>query len=248
MLHSGANKAVNDAFLTLYDTYLANDRPPTTQASAKAVMKQYENGNLTAKQLADLVSAFYKAISDHQDVSQEQAAWLSNVECTEDHWKKLGYLEYGDHLTAIDPHGNARKMVNIHRENVRRKAIAINNVQECWAHSPELRELVPANEGDGKWRSFASLAKATDGAPEVAKYCLNKALLARLQCGKTGRGATHFFTGPGLIKVRKMAATIDWAARPWDKERYERISDYRLKIYRGIVLPKTKYPTPITAV
>ena len=39
-----------------------------------------------------------------------------------------------------------------------------------------------------------------------------------------------------------MAVTMDWTARPWDRERYERISEYNLKIYRGVVLPKMKYP------
>ena len=85
MLRYGANKAVNDAFFTLCDTYLAGDRPPTMQACAEAEMEQYEDGDLTAEQLADFVSAFYEAIGDHQDVSQEQAAWLSSVERRIDH-------------------------------------------------------------------------------------------------------------------------------------------------------------------
>ena len=54
------------------------------QASAEA-HKRYEDGDLTAKQLADFVSASYEATSDNQDVSQEQAAWLSSVECKKDH-------------------------------------------------------------------------------------------------------------------------------------------------------------------
>ena len=60
-------------------------------------------------------------------------------------------------------------MIGIHRKTVQCKTNAINTVQECWEHSPEPRELVAANEREGWWRSFASLAKATDGAPEVEK-------------------------------------------------------------------------------
>ena len=39
-----------------------------------------------------------------------------------------------------------------------------------------------------------------------------------------------------------MTSTIDWTARPWDREDYERISHYSLKLYRGVLLPNTKYP------
>ena len=116
-----------------------------------------------------------------------------------------------------------------------------------WSGSPELLELVAANEGEGRWRGLASLARATDGAPGVAKYCLNKALLARLptRYGKAGRSATNLFTVPDFIEARKIAMAMDWTARParpWDEERYERISESNLKIYRGVLLPKTRYP------
>ena len=79
-LRSGTSKTVSDTFLTLYNTYLANDMPPTMQASAKAAMKQYDDGDLTAQQLADCMSAFYETVSDLQDASQKQKAWLSRME------------------------------------------------------------------------------------------------------------------------------------------------------------------------
>ena len=109
-------------------------------------------------------------------------------------------------------------MIDSYQDTVRRKTNAIDTVHECWSASPELLELAAANEGAGKWRSLASLARATDGAPEVAKYCLNKALLARLpsQYGKAGRGAAKSsgFTRPDFIEARKMAVTMDWTVRP----------------------------------
>ena len=96
-------------------------------------------------------------------------------------------------------------------------------MHECWSASPELLELAAANKEVGKWRSLASLVRATDGVPEVAKYCLNKALLARLpsQYGKAGCGAAKFsdFIRPDFIEARKMAVTMDRTVRPWDKER-----------------------------
>ena len=99
------------------------------------------------------------------------------------------------------------------------------------------------NEGLGKWMSLASLARATDGTPEVAKYCLNKALLAGLGlwCGETGRSTAYFFAKPDFMDARKVAVTMDWTARLWGKEHYEWISEFYLKIYRGLLLPKTKY-------
>ena len=92
------------------------------------------------------------------------------------------------------------------------------------------------------WMGLAILARATDRAPKVAKYCLNLAILTRIQSKKTGRGAASFFTGPDFIEAKEMATTIDWATRSWDKECYEQVSEHSLKMYRGLILPKTKYP------
>ena len=89
---------------------------------------------------------------------------------------------------------------------------------------------------------LASLARATDRAPEVTKYCLNLAILARIQSKKTGRGVASFFTGPDFIEVKKIVTTIAWATRPWDGEYYEQVSEHSLNMYRGLVLPKTNYP------
>ena len=88
------------------------------QACAEAEMERYEDGDLTAEQLADFVSAFYEAIGDHQDASQEQAAWLSSVERRIDHWEKLGYSEYEHYLAAINPHGKARNMIDSYKVTI----------------------------------------------------------------------------------------------------------------------------------
>ena len=85
--------------------------PTTMQASAEAVMKQCEDGELTAQLLAGCMSAIYEAVSDRQDATQEQAAWLSSMEREKDHWKKHGYLEYEHYLATVDPHGKARNMI-----------------------------------------------------------------------------------------------------------------------------------------
>lgn len=127
------------------------------QASAKAVLKRYSDGDLTTQQLADCICAFYE-----DEISQENAACLSSVEREKNHWKKLGYLERGHFLAAIDPHGKAMTMIDLHGETVRRKARAINTAHECWPDSPE---LVAATEGESKWVNLASLVKAADGAP-----------------------------------------------------------------------------------
>ena len=106
--------------------------------------------------------------------------------------------EYEDYLAAIDPHGKARSIINAHSQTVRRKPDTIVTVLEFWAHSPELQELVAAYGGEGKWMCFARLARATNRAPEVAKYCLNKVLLAMQVCWAarpwTGRAMNGFHT------------------------------------------------------
>lgn len=63
-----------------------------------------------------------------------------------------------------------------------------------------------------------------------------------MQCKPAGCSAIKFFTSPNFIAAREMAPAIDWAARPWDGEDYERMSYYSLKLYRGVLLPKTKHP------
>ena len=114
---------------------------------------------------------------------------MSCEERKKDHWRKLGYSEYEHYLAAIDPHGKVRDMIDSYQATARRKTNAIDAVHECWSGSPELPELVATKEGLGKWMGLASLARATDGAPEVAKYCLNKALLAvRLRKDWSRRG------------------------------------------------------------
>ena len=118
----------------------------TIQHSARAAIKQYHEGELSAKQLVDCMSALYEAIGDHQDASKEQVALLSSMEREIDHWKMLGYFEYEDYLEAIDPHGKARNMIDPHRGAARRKCKAIDTMHECWSGSPELLELVGANE------------------------------------------------------------------------------------------------------
>ena len=188
------------------------------------------------------MSAFYEAISNLHEASQEQAAWLSNVERQKDHWKKLGYLEYEHYLVAIDPHGKARNMIDLYQDTVRRKTNAVDTVHECWTGSPELLELVAENEGENKWRNLSSLAKATDRAPEVAKYCLNLAMLTRIRCGKTGRSATKSFISLDFMAAKRKAETVEWAARPWDKEEYKGISDLGMKLYCGVLMSKKRYP------
>ena len=79
-VHKAANFKLNDAILIMSDTYLAKEKPRTMQATARAVIKQYDDGDLSAKQLAEFVSSFYEVISDNQDANQEQAAWLSDME------------------------------------------------------------------------------------------------------------------------------------------------------------------------
>ena len=64
-------------------------------------------------QLADFLSAFYEAMSNHQDMSQEQVAWLLSVERKTDHWRKIGCVGYNDDLVAIDPYGEARAMIEM---------------------------------------------------------------------------------------------------------------------------------------
>ena len=88
------------------------------QATARAVIKQYDDRDLSAKQLAEFISSFYEVVSDNPYKNQEQAAWLSDMERKKDHWPKLGYQEYDGYLSAIDPDGKARTIIDMHKETV----------------------------------------------------------------------------------------------------------------------------------
>lgn len=52
--------------------------------SARAAIKRYDNGHLTAQQLEDRMSASHEAVSGHHGASQEQAVWLSSEERKKD--------------------------------------------------------------------------------------------------------------------------------------------------------------------
>ena len=117
----GISNTINYAFLTLFNTYLITDMPVPRkiQDTTKAAIKRYDDGYLTAQQLADCMSALYETFTDQHEASNEQAAWLSSMERKKDHWRQLGYLEYGHYLASIDPHGKARSMIKSHNETVR---------------------------------------------------------------------------------------------------------------------------------
>ena len=79
----------------------------------------------------------------------------------------------------------------------------------------------------------------------MAKYCLNQAILSRLRCGRTGRGAIKDFTLLDFITAKKNAGMVDWAAHPWDKKEYKGISDQGVKLYRGLILPEKRNPDKV---
>ena len=69
-----------DAFFTLCDTYLANDRDRLRTMQA---IKRYDDRGLAVKQPAGIISASYQANSDH--ASLERTAWLSSVKRRKDY-------------------------------------------------------------------------------------------------------------------------------------------------------------------
>ena len=97
-------------------------------------------------------------------------------------------------------------------------------------------------DGECKWVSLTCRARATDQAPEVAKYSLNQTILTRIRSRRAGRGAVRAYIMPDFIADRKIAETIDCAAHPWDEEEYNGISNLGMKLYRGLVLSKNTYP------
>ena len=174
-MRSGADGAFNDAFLALCDTFPGKDRPRTIQATAAAVMKRYGDGGLAAKQLVNFISALYEVVGrkprtgslDVERGTQEGSlgkVWLYEVRGLPDRNRSTRKCQGHDR--------HARRAPSIPQRNG--GPIRLN----CKSWFLQSREKV-------RWMDLASLARATYRVPEVAKYCLNKASLVRLQC-KTG--------------------------------------------------------------
>ena len=150
-------------------------------------------------------------------------------------------MKYRDYLASIDPCGNVQGMIVRHRQTLDRKACAKKVLEGCWGGNYQLLGLVTPKQGEERWRTLAALAKVTDGAPEVAKYCLNMAILQRFR-RNTGRALLRSFTVQDFVAAKKMAEMVDRALHPWDDETYEGISKYKLKIFQGLAMCEKKHP------
>ena len=87
-----------------------------------------------------------------------------------------------------------------------------DTVHKRWLGSPELLELVAANEGEGKWMSLASLVRAMDRAPEVAKYCLNRHCLQKF--GAERLAAAWHTSSQSRTSLRRGKWLRSWTGQP----------------------------------
>ena len=233
---SGGSHAMSCTLRDICDTFLGGSRPQRLEATVHSVNSKYTEGDLTPAQLAAFHCRMYEAMSNYHDNGNALVAWISSQERTQDHWRKLGHISYDDYLKAIDPSNKVRTMLALHEQTTRRKKGSEATVQRCWAGFPELLELVSRTECESRWRAVAALARATENAPDVAKFCLNKSILERVKHNKDGRRATKAFLVPDFIEAKKMAESIDRATCPWDAETYSGVSQYKLKVYRGVLM------------
>lgn len=243
IMRSGANREFNRSLLALCDTYPAGARPRTLQALCDKAFDRYKRGGLTPEQLAAFVGRFYEAIGVQEVACHEHAAWLLHMKQKNGHWLRLGFSKYRDYLASIDPYGNVRRMIVQHRQTLDRKACSKKALEGHWEGYHELLELVTPEEGEERWRTLAALAKATDGAPEVAKYCLNMAMLERFQCNLA---RTWSFTVQDFVVAEKMAERIDRASRPWDDETYEGSPGTGLRSTRALPCAKRSIRARLT--
>ena len=233
---SGGSQAMTCALRDICDTYLGGSRPQRLEATVHSVNSKYTEGDLTPAQMAAFHCRLYEAMGNYHDNGNALVAWISSQERALDHWRKLGYSSYDDYLKAIDPSHKVTTMVALHEQTTKRKKGSEATVQRCWAGFPELLELASRTECESRWRVVAALARATENAPDVAKFCLNKSFLERVKHNKDGRRATKAFLVPDFIEAKKMAESIDRATCPWDAETYSSVSRYKLKVYRGVLM------------
>jgi hypothetical protein len=241
IMRSGASQEMSRTLLEICDTYLGGSRPRMLEATIHSANSKYTDGDLTPAQLAAFHCRMYEAMSNNHDNGNALVAWISSQERAQDHWKKLGYAIYEDYLKGIDPSGKVPIMVALHDQTTGRKKRAEATVQRCWAGFPELIELASRADCESRWRAVAALARATENAPDVAKFCLNKAFLQRIKRNTDGRSATKALLVPDIIEAKKMTESIDRATCPWDAETYAGVSQYKLKVYRGLLMSTEKH-------
>lgn len=133
------------------------------------------------------------------------------------------------------------QIVRIHERTLKRKIESEKQLRGCWEGAPELKELVGEAGCEDRWRKLLLLAKATANAPELAKCCLNRTILARLPRAK-GKGATREFTADDPKRVAEMARGLNRDDRVWERKSYDSIEKLGLKLYQGILVSVRKFP------
>ena len=203
IMRSGGSKDMALTLLDICDTYLGGSRPKMLEAIVHSANSKYTDGDLTPSQLAVFHCRIYEAMGNNHDNGNALVAWISSQERAHDHWRKLGHASYDDYLEVIDPSNKVKSMITLHERTKGRKKNAEDTVQRCWAGFPELLELASRAECESRWRAVAVLAKATENAPHVAKFCLNKTFFSASNAIVMGGARQRRSSCPTLSRPRR---------------------------------------------
>ena len=149
---------------------------------------------------------------------------------------------YDDCLASIDPLGQVKEMVALHERTIRRKGSSKSQIQRAWNGVSELMELAAMEDWEDRWRYLAALAKATAGAPDLTKHCLNKTLLARLREKRLGKVFQKDFTNEDFKRAAKLAGEL--SGTQWQEETYAGLRDLNLNLNlcRGVFVSAKRHP------
>ena len=228
----------------LCNTYLGEAQPRSIREAALAAVQKNQNGQLSAEGLSEFFAGLFEIGAESQELVAELVAWLAKLTKGLRYWGQLGFHSYEDYLVSIDPLGKVQEIIEIHERTLKRKNGSEKAIRGCWEGAPELVELLDKTDSEERWRKFTLLAKATAHAPELAKYCLNMTILARLQGGKRGKGATRRATGDDFKKAAEMARGLDRGKKAWERKVYTGIGVLGLTLCQGMLVPGQKSSGP----
>ena len=212
----------------------------SVEEAALLGVERFRAGGVAPICFSEFMAGMYAVAKQMCEAIHERTAWLVDLEKQQVHWRQLGFGVYDDYLASIDPLGQVKEMVNLHKNTLRRKRVAESQIQQAWDGAPELGELVTMQDGEDRWRHLASLAKATAGGPDLAKHCLNKTLLSRLREKRPGKVFRKNFTNEDFKRAVKLAEEL--RVTQWQEDTYTGLGDLDLKLYRGIVMSVNSHP------
>ena len=87
---------------------------------------------MTAARFSEFMAGMHAVAKQMCEAMHGRTTWLVDLERQQLHWRQLGFDAYEDCLASIDPLGQVKEMVNLHKKTLGRKRVAESQIQQVW--------------------------------------------------------------------------------------------------------------------